>query len=85
MSRGASYEGLAYAYLQTRDRRYLYPGIKDLGASISFSNVYQILHPMSVFPPVIQPITARLKETSGPIPIRRCTGWGGSSPWSRTS
>ncbi len=50
VSRGASYEGLAYAYLQTRDRRYLYPGIKDLGASISFSNVYQIFTPNVRFP-----------------------------------
>jgi hypothetical protein len=49
VSRGASYEGLAFAYLQTGDRRYLYPGIKDL-CGLCFTIVYQTYAPTRRFP-----------------------------------
>ena len=49
VSRGISYEILAFAYRQTGDPKYLYPGIKDL-ASLAFTTVYQTFTPTVRFP-----------------------------------
>jgi hypothetical protein len=49
VSRGNSFEGLAFAYRMTGNTKYLYAGIKDL-AALPLSRVYQIYEPGVRFP-----------------------------------
>ena len=52
VSRGISYEGLAFAYRHTGDDRYLIAGIRDL-AMLWFSRVYQTFTPTVRFPSAV--------------------------------
>jgi len=63
VSRGLSFEGLAGAYLETGDRRFLWPGLKDL-ASLSFTRVYQTYTPTVRFP---SGVTTLYRPWDGPV------------------